>query len=118
MEFQFKKDVSLEERKKTCNSLMINKPNKIPIILEKDPKCKLKPIGKTKFLIQKDFTANHFMKMIRALMNIPDTEALFLTAKGKYSITGEKLMSQIYKDYKDKQDGFLYITYTTEIVYE
>ena len=50
-------------------------------------------------------------------MKIPDQEALFLTAKGKYSITGEKSMLQIYKDFKDKQDGFLYIAYTTELVY-
>ena len=44
-------------------------------------------------------------------------DALFLTAKGKYSITGQKSMSQIYKDFKDKEDGFLYIGYTTELVY-
>lgn len=117
MEFQYKKQFSLEERKKTSNFLLVKNPNKIPIIIEKDPKCKLEPIEKTKFLVQKDFTANHFMKMIRAYMKIPDQEALFLTAKGKYSITGEKSMLQIYKDFKDKQDGFLYIAYTTELVY-
>ena len=117
MEFQFKKDIPFEKRKNQCNILLIRNPNRVPIILEKDPKCKIEGIKKTKFLIQKDFTVNQFSKMLRALMSIPEEEALFFTAKGKYTITGQKLMGQIYKEYKDKEDGFLYIAYTTELVY-
>ena len=117
MEFQFKKQLTGDKRKKQCNLLLLKNPDKIPIILEKDPKCKIDGIKKTKFLIQKDFTVNHFSKMVRALMTIPEEEALFFTAKGKYTITGQKPMGQIYKEFKDKEDGFLYIAYTTEIVY-
>ena len=117
MEFKFKKDYDLEKRKKQSDILLKKNPNKIPVILEKEPKCKLEEIKKTKFLIQKDFTVNHFSRMVRALMTIPEEEALFFTAKGKYTITGQKTMGQIYKDFKDKEDNFLYIAYTTELVY-
>ena len=117
MEFQFKKEILADKRKEQCKKLLNKNPNRIPIILEKDPKCKIDGIKKTKFLIQKDFTVNHFSKIVRALMTIPEEEALFFTAKGKYTITGQKLMGQIYKEFKDKEDGFLYIGYTTEIVY-
>ena len=117
MEFKFKKLVDLETRKKQSKELLKRNPKKIPIILEKDPKCQLVPILKTKYLIQDEFSASQFIKMVKSLLNISEYEALFLTAKGKYSITGQKSMSQIYKDFKDKEDGFLYITYTTELVY-
>ena len=117
MEFQFKKQLTGDKRKKQCNLLLLKNPDKIPIILEKDPNCKIEETKKTKFLIQKNFTVNQFSRLIRALMSINEDEALFFTAKGKYTITGEKTMAQIYKDYKDKEDGFLYIGYTTELVY-
>ena len=117
MEFQFKKTLTLEERKKQNNLLLIKNPNKIPTILEKDPNCKIDPLLKTKYLVQKDFTVNQFAKMIRAFMEIPQEQALFFTANGKYTITGQKTMEQIYKEFKDKNDGFLYIAYTTELVY-
>ena len=117
MEFKFKKENELEKRKKQSSILLIKNPNKVPIILEKEPKCKIEGIKKTKFLVQKDFTVNQFSRMVRALMSIPEEEALFFTAKGKYTITGQKTMGQIYKDFKDKEDSFLYIAYTTELVY-
>ena len=117
MEFQFKKSLTEEKRKRQCNILLIKNPNKVPVILEKDPKCKIEGIKKTKFLVQKDFTINQFSKMIRSFMTIPEEDALFFTIKGKYTITGQKSIGQIYKDFKDIGDGFLYIAYTTEIVY-
>ena len=46
MEFQYKKDLSLEKRKDHCHKLMIKEPDKIPIILEKDPDSKLEKINK------------------------------------------------------------------------
>ena len=116
MEFQYKKQISLEERKANSKKLLINHPNKVPIIAEKDPNCKLE-VKKSKFLVYKNFTVNQFSKLIRNELKIPEEEALFFTAKGKYTITGEKTMEQIYKDFKDKQDGFLYIAYSTELVY-
>ena len=117
MEFKFKKQVDVDTRKKQNKELLKRNPKKIPIILEKDPKCKLVAIQKTKYLIQEEFSASQFIKMVKSLLNISEFEALFLTVKGKYSITGQKSMSQIYKDFKDKEDGFLYIAYTTELVY-
>ena len=117
MEFQFMKDVPLDKRREQANDLLINHPNKVPIILEKDPKCKIVPINRTKYLLIKTFTINKFSKIIRSLMKIDEGEALFFLAKGKYYLLGEKTLSQIYNDYKDKKDGFLYISYSTEMTF-
>ena len=117
MEYKFKKSLSLPERMNQCHSLLIKNPSRIPVILEKDPLSKVSDIQKSKFLIQKDITVNQFIKMIRGLMEIGENEALFFVVKGKYSISGEKTMGQIYNNYKDKEDGFLYITYSSEIFF-
>ena len=117
MEFKYKKFTSEKNRKIQCNSLLIKNPNSIPVILEKDPKSKIKDIKKSKFLIQKDFTVNQFTQMIRGLMQISELEAIFFVVKGKYTISGDKPMGDIYNLYKDKIDGFLYITYSSELIY-
>ena len=49
-------------------------------------------------------------------MKIPKEEGLFLSAKGKYSLSGQKIIGDIYNTYKD-EDGFLYIMYTTELIF-
>jgi len=52
MIFQFKKDLpNVNERKLECNKIRTQCPDKIPIILEKDPKCDIKTLEKTKFLV-------------------------------------------------------------------
>lgn len=118
MEFQFKKECpDVEKRKNHCKILLVKEPTKVPVILEKDPTCKLAGIHKTKHLILKKFTVNKFQRMIKDLLKLPEEEALFLSIKGKYTITGEKTMDEVYQKYKDKEDGFLYITYSSEVIY-
>ena len=117
MEFKFKKDVSLDKRKEASQTLLRNETKKVPIILEKDPNCKLEGIGKSRYLILRSFTVNKFIALIRQSMKIPENDALFLSAKGKYSITGETTIDEVYKKYKDKEDNFLYIMYSTQLVY-
>ena len=48
---------------------------------------------------------------------MPEEEALFLSAKGKYNINGERSINDVYNAYKDKEDGFLYIMYSSELIY-
>ena len=51
--------------------------------------------------------------MIRKMMKLKEGDALFLSAKGKYSINGEKTIADLYNHYKDKEDGLLYISYSS-----
>ena len=118
MEFQFKKqNPDKEKRKQQCHILLLREPDKVPIILEKDPLCNLEGIKKTRHLIKRDFTVNKFLLIIKKLMKLPEGEALFLAAKGKYNLVGESTIGEVYKNYKDKEDGFLYIMYSSVLVY-
>ena len=52
MEFQFKiLNPDKDKRKEQCRLLLIKEPDKVPIILEKDPLCQLPAIKKTRHLI-------------------------------------------------------------------
>ena len=116
MEFTYKIQNALKQRKIISQSIINKNIDKVPIILEKDPKCKLTPMKKTKFMIEKNSTVSELLQSIRKLMKIPHEEGLFLSAKGKYTLTGQKIIGDIYNIYKD-EDGFLYIMYTTELIF-
>ena len=115
MEFRFKLENSDPDvRKKECEKIRVQFPEKIPIICEKDPKSNIKDIDKTKYLVPADLTVANFSGMIRKRIEIPEEAAFYLLANGKSSLTGDKLLSEVYDSYKDPEDGFLYIAYASE----
>ena len=118
MENKFKKEnPDKQKRKELVDSLIKNNPGKIPVILEKDASSKLENIQKTRYLFPETFTINEFILQIRKSLKIPEETAIFLAAKGKYNLVGEKTMGEVYKLYKDKEDGFVYIMYSSVLVY-
>ena len=116
MEFKYKSKESKESRISQSKELLEKYPGKIPVILEKDPACKLIELGKTKYLLERKCTANQVMEMIRKKTTLKQEDALFLQVRAKFSITGEKTIGEIYDTYKDA-DGFLYVMFTTELIY-
>ena len=118
MEFKFKKDnPDPEQRRKECDKIRNQFPEKIPIICEKDPKSNIKDIDKTKYLVPNDLTVSQFSMMIRKRIEIPQEAAFYLLVNGKNSLTGDALLSETYEKYKDPQDGFLYIAYASELTW-
>ena len=118
MEFRFKKENSdVDQRKRECEKILAQFPEKIPIICEKDPKSNIREIDKTKYLVPADLTVSQFSFMIRKRIEIEKEAAFFLLANGKHSITGDTLLSEIYDKYKDPEDGFLYIAYASELTW-
>ena len=117
MEFKFKQDNSeFSERQKECDKIRKQFPGKIPIICEKDPKSNIRDIDKTKYLVPDDLTVSNFSLMIRKRIEIPQEAAFYLLANGKNSLTGDKLLSEVYEEHKD-EDGFLYIAYASELTW-
>ena len=118
MQFKFKLDNSdVMVRKQNCDKIKQQYPDKIPIICEKDPKAKMNNIDKTKYLVPNDLNVGQFSFMIRKRLQLPETEAFFLLAKGKYSITAEMSLIDVYKKYCDSEDGFLYIAYASKEIW-
>ena len=117
MEFDFKTNNSLEKRIKQYEKLKQEHPTKVPIILEKSLNCNLNQIIKSKYILSNDLTIAEFIFIIKEKLELEPERALFFLANGKYSISGNAILGDVYDRYKDKEDGFLYITYSEEVIY-
>ena len=118
MKYRFKienKDVN--KRKQMSEKIIKQYPDKIPIICEKDPNAKFNGLDKTKFIIDKDIMVSQLIENLSKKIEIGEKESLFLLVNGKYVITGNTILGDIYKKYADKEDGFLYIVYTSKEIW-
>ena len=117
MEFDFKKKNSLEKRKEQYEKIQKEYDGKIPIILERSENCTINKVIKTKYILSNTLTMAEFIKIIREKLELEPERALFFLANGKYTVSGSEDLAQVYDKYKDSEDGFLYLTYSEEIVY-
>ena len=116
---ELKGSLSAPLRKNEAEEIMKKNPNKVPIICEKSPNCKLKDLSKHKYLINQNLEIGPFASNIRAKLELPEDQALFLVANknGKYlALTSGETFAQVYTKYKS-EDQFLHILYTNEEVF-
>lgn len=118
MNFKFKKEnPDVQKRKQESNKVREKYNDRIPVIIEKDPNSRLKDLDKSKFLVPNDITAQVLIFIIRKRLELSQEETLFMLVDGKSSISGETGMAEIYEKYQDKEDGYLYITYTSQLAW-
>ena len=117
MNFEFKQKNTLEKRKEQFDKIKKEYPEKIPIIIERANNCSINKIIKTKYILSKSLTMAEFIKIIRTKLEIEPERALFFLANGKHTVSSNDSLGQIYDVQKDKEDGFLYMTYSEEMVY-
>lgn len=111
MQFKYKKFQSLSERKELYTRLQEKYPGKIAVICEKMEKCEMPAIA-TKYLIPFDITVGQFMHILRKRATLAPENAFFLFVNNQIP-SSSALMSQVYAQHKD-EDGFLYMSYSTE----
>ena len=95
------------------NELMQKYPDRVPVVLERDPKCRLPDIDKKKYLVPVDYTVGQFVYTIRNRINLKKSLAMFVLVDNILPSTSE-LMSHLYQRLKNEHDMLLYITYTGE----
>jgi GABA(A) receptor-associated protein len=112
----FKKKFTIEERTQESSRVLTKYPDRIPVICEKNSKCKGIPdIDKNKYLVPCDLTCGQFIYIIRRRLSLPAEKGIFLLVDGLIPPSSEA-MSSVYSKHKNK-DNFLYITYTGENVF-
>lgn len=112
METNFKKKNVFEKRCNESKNVLKKYPDRIPIIVERHHKCKLKDIDKSKYLVPKDMTMGQFTYIIRKRISLDSSQSIFISVNGSLSSSSD-LVGHVYGSKKD-EDGFLYITYTSE----
>ena len=110
----YKQQKMLHERRNEFEKIRKNTPNRIPIICEKAETNKTLPdLLKKKMLLQPDMTMGQFSAYLSKELNISPETALFLFT-GNSLVSPGSSVGMIYNQHKDKEDGFLYITYNSE----
>lgn len=86
------------------------------VICEKVEKSDIATIDKKKYLVPADLTVGQFVYVIRKRIKLSPEKAIFIFVDEVLPPTAA-LMSSIYEEHKD-EDGFLYITYVSSIIYQ
>lgn len=73
-------------------------------------------LNKRKFLVPQELTMSQFVCIIRNRMKIGQSKALFLLVNNRSMISLSRTIAEIYSEYLH-DDGFLYITYTSQEVF-
>jgi GABA(A) receptor-associated protein len=115
MEFKFKKDHSLEKRRNEALRILSKYPDRIPVIIEKNPKNDIPDIDKHKYLVPKDLTVGQFIYIIRKRIKLNAEQGIFLFVNNELP-TVSITMNEIYERYKDS-DNFVYFLFSSESVY-
>ena len=118
MEFNYQLEFpNIKSRKDECERVRLQFPDKIPVICEKDPKSKIQEIDKTKYLVPSDLTVAQFCNMLKSRITIGEKEAFFLLFNGAHQVGLDTLMQEAYEKFKNPDDGFLYIMYSSELIW-
>ena len=104
---------SFSKRQNESSGVFIKYPDRIPIIIEKNPSNKSLPeIAQKKYLVPKDLSVNHLIYIVRGKINLTSSDAIFLYTKDTLH-KSSSLIGTIYEEHKN-DDGFLYMLYTSE----
>ena len=73
MKFKFREqNPDVNRRKDECKKVIEKYPDRIPLIIEKDPNCKLKEIDRTKFLVPDDIIVRNFGYILRKRLELSE----------------------------------------------
>ena len=113
VDFEYRKNIPFEKRKKEADFIMNKYPGKIPVICEVNSTSSQElHLDKKKYLVPADITVGQFIFILRKRIRLLPESALFLFVNGEIPPTG-KLLSEIYHNYKDL-DGFVYCAIARE----
>lgn len=107
------KKIDFDKRLSESKRIMAKYPDRIPLIIFKDPKSQLEQLDKYKYLIPLDLTLGQFIHVIRKKIKLGPEKSIFLFTQQNNIMTVSEMMNTVYKKHKD-EDGFLYLVYFEE----
>ena len=111
---QFQQNHSFQKRADEARRIIDKYPDRIPVIVEKDPRCKDIPdIDRKKYLVPDDLSMANFMYVIRKRIKLSPEKSLYLFVDGTNMVPTGQLVKTVYEEYSSP-DNFLYIIYAGE----
>ncbi|KAK6026700.1 putative gamma-aminobutyric acid receptor-associated protein, partial [Ostertagia ostertagi] len=115
MKWAYKEENNFEKRRAEGDKIRRKYPDRIPVIVERAPKSRLRDLDKKKYLVPSDLTVGQFYFLIRKRIHLRPEDALFFFVNNVIPQT-MTTMGQLYQDHHE-EDLFLYIAYSDESVY-
>ena len=111
-------DKQFNKRLDESSRILIKYPDRLPIIITKDPKNNTLPdIDKQKYLVPKDLTIGQFQYVIRKRLRLDPSKSLFIFfADANVLASTSSQINHVYEQYKNS-DNFLYCVYTEQEVF-
>jgi GABA(A) receptor-associated protein len=109
----FKQRVPFEKRKAEAQRIRAKYPDRIPVIVEKNPKSDIPDLDKNRYLVPSDISVGQFMYIIRSRVKLQPEKAIFMFINDKTLPPTSETMGQLYKEHRDL-DNFLYATISGE----
>ena len=113
-EHSFKKKYSVAERKAECDKIIEKYPTRIPTIIENGIGSTIQSMSRKKFLLPFNITVSQLISIFRKKISLNPCESIFIFMEDNTIPIQTSEMADLYKTYKNKDDGFLYITYKGE----
>ncbi|CAD7093361.1 unnamed protein product [Hermetia illucens] len=109
-------DKGYQKTDEAC-AIRLRFPTKIPIIVDRYAReYELPYLNKRKFLVPQEITMAQFLLIIRNRLNISHNKALFLLVNNRTLVPMSKSITEVYEQHRS-DDGFLYMTYTSQEVF-
>jgi len=105
-----------EQLEAEANRILNKFPDRIPIIVEKDPNSDIEEIDKNKYLVPANIQWSTFVQVIRKRLQLNSEKGLFIFVGNIMLNSAEMTVGQIYQEHRDKS-GFLKILYSGENVF-
>lgn len=107
----FRQRFTLSQRRAEYGRIESHLQSKIPVVVECGS-ANTPQIDKEKFLLPPELTVSQFAYVVRRRMKLAKSESIFLLTNNRLS-TATSTIRDLYRQHRS-DDGFLYITYTTE----
>lgn len=112
--YEFKMEHAFDKRKADSSRILSKYPDVVPVIIEKSDRVDIPNTTKSKFLTKHSITVGQLLVQIRKELKIDHKYEIYLFVNNTEIPSITTTMKEVYDKYKDK-DGFLYITYSTNI---
>ena len=111
--FTFDKKYSFKVRREEADRVLAKYPDRVPIIVEKDPSSTVVDIDKHKYLVPQHLTMGQFLHIIRKRTKIPPAQAIFMFINGNTLPISAESVGDVYERHKG-EDNYLRMTYSGE----
>ncbi|XP_037927432.1 gamma-aminobutyric acid receptor-associated protein-like [Teleopsis dalmanni] len=108
----FKELYGFDCRSSEASTIRKKYPNRVPVIMEKEPECSAGDLAKVKYLVPKKLTVEQLRFVIRHHLHMENNDALYLTVNDIVP-SPEVSMEELYQEYRER-DYFLYLTYSNK----